>query len=188
MEHGAGCSQQEVPEGMVPAFSFLCALARGPGSKRLPQVYAMSLGRPIHVHIPAKAKTLTLAISPGGDLPTWNSAITLGTLEEGLLSSAHMSPVSSAYSAVGNLSWDTPTFRAGLREQGLSLVFHPSQMLSGRLLGFSPHQSHFERGSLDSLGLYRVWVLPNGQYPDFPSLMNIAQMKVALGPQSKACL
>lgn len=107
----------------MPAFSFLCALARGPGSKRLPQVYAMSLGRPIHVHIPAKAKTLTLAISPGGDLPTRNSAITLGTLEEGLLSSAHMSPVSSAYSAVGNLSWDTPTFIQGSENKACPLYF-----------------------------------------------------------------
>lgn len=143
MEHGPGCSQQEVPEDMMPAFSFLCALARGPGSKRLPQVYAISLGRPIHAHIPAKAKTLTLAISLEGTSPLG----TLSTLEEGLLSSAHMSPVSSAYSAVKNLSWDTLTFRVGLREQGLSLVFHPSQLLSGRLLGCSLHQAHFEEVS-----------------------------------------
>lgn len=140
--------------GHGASFSFLCALARGPGSQRLPRVYAMSLGRPIHAHIPAKAKALTLAISPGGNLPTGNSAITPSTLEEGRLSPAYMSPVSSAYSAVANLSWDTPTFRAGLREQGLSLVVHSSQLLSGRLLGCSLHQAHF-----DWVGGWGVWIL-----------------------------
>ena len=147
----------------------------------------MSLGRPIHAHIPAKAKALTLAINRGWDLPTRNSAITLSTLEEGLLSPAHTSPVSSAYSAVANLSWDTPTFRVGLREQGLSLVFHPSQLLSGRLRGCSLHQAHFDwwgrsgfSGTLQSVGSSQ-WTAPKISLP-------VAQRKVALGPHSKAWL
>lgn len=43
-------------------------------------------------------------------------------------------------------------------------------------------------GVLHPLGLYREWVPPNGQYPDFPFLMNVAQMKIVLGPHSKAWL
>lgn len=33
-----------------------------------------------------------------------------------------------------------------------------------------------------------MWVPLNGQYPDFPSLMNVSQMEIALGSPSKAWL
>lgn len=107
MEHDARCSQQEVPKDMIPACSFLCPLPKG-SCHQVAALGVYCISGKAHTFstfmtsLRADVGPLTLAIRPKGNLQ--------GTLlEEGLLSSAHMSSVGCANPLSFGIfpGWDT---------------------------------------------------------------------------------